>query len=66
MAARKARIAGSYKEASPTGRAQRRLDPRAEDLSDTLRARKELTPAMRMTARTKEQGAKKRNVTQWR
>ncbi|HIG95760.1 MAG: hypothetical protein UT09_C0035G0008 [Parcubacteria group bacterium GW2011_GWF2_38_8] len=66
MAARKARIAGSYKEASSTGRAQRRLDARATDLGDTLRARKELTPAMRMAGRTKEQGAKKRNVTQWR
>ncbi len=66
MAARKARIAGSYKEASPTGRAQRRLDSRAEDLGDTLRSRGERTPADRMVARTKEQGAKKRNVTQWR
>ena len=66
MAARKARVLGSYKEASPTGRAQRRLDPRATDLGDTLRARKELAPGMRMSARTKEQGAKKRNVTQWR
>ncbi len=66
MAARRNRVIGSYDEASPTGRAQRRLKPKTYKSSEaTASKRDEVLPAYRALGKFKDE-SKKRNVTQRR